>query len=226
MGIEFERTIKKGCLKTWRPVIDESFRRCSMDSKGLQMINNNVCIKTALYRCVLLSLLVIGIYCGLFEEHNSADRVQIQENPAIMEPRVSESRVLEVSRNGEQLWAIEHLRDQGTSRGVQRGPQITLEASAYTCGPESTGKHKSDPDYCRTASGYVLRPGDKVAAMGKKYPFGTLVMIPGYGLATVKDRGGAITDNHIDLYFEQLEDALRWGRRKVTVTVVLNNEKK
>ena len=192
-----------------------------MDSKGLQMINNNVCMRTALYRCVLLSLILIGIYYGRFEEHNSADRLQIQENQVIME-----SRVLEVSRNGEQLWAIEHLRDQGTSRGVQRGSQITLEASAYTCGPESTGKHKSDPDYCRTASGYVLRPGDKVAAMGNKYPFGTLVMIPGYGLATVKDRGGAITDNHIDLYFERLEDALKWGRKKVMVTVVLNNEKK
>ena len=45
-------------------------------------------------------------------------------------------------------------------------------------------------------------------------------MIPGYGLATVRDRGSAITDNHVDLYFERLEDALRWGRRMVTATVV------
>ena len=59
-----------------------------------------------------------------------------------------------------------------------------------------------------------------MVAMGKKYPFGTQVMIPGYGLATVRDRGSAISDNHVDLYFERLEDALRWGRRMVNATVV------
>ena len=115
---------------------------------------------------------------------------------------------------------VEHPREPATSRGAPRGLQVTLEASAYTCGPESTGKRPVDPGYCVTASGYRLRPGDKVVAMGKKYPFGTQVMIPGYGLATVRDRGGAISDNHVDLYFERLEDALRWGRRMVTATVV------
>jgi 3D (Asp-Asp-Asp) domain-containing protein len=114
----------------------------------------------------------------------------------------------------------EHPREPAASRGAPRGLQVALEASAYTCGPESTGKRPVDPGYCVTASGYRLRPGDKVVAMGKQYPFGTRVMIPGYGLATVRDRGSAISDRHVDLYFERLEDALRWGRRSVTATII------
>ncbi|HWR29842.1 MAG TPA: 3D domain-containing protein [Negativicutes bacterium] len=129
-------------------------------------------------------------------------------------------RLLEVKGNEPQLEALEYLRDSGTSRGGNRGRQVTLESTGYTCGPESTGKHPSAPDYCQTASGYRLKPGDKVVAMGRKYPFGTTVIIPGYGLAVVRDRGGAVSDNHIDLYFDRDEDALKWGRRVVTVTVL------
>ena len=132
---------------------------------------------------------------------------------------IQEQMLLKAKNNAYQLRG-EYVRDFAASRGVQRGRQVTLEATGYTCGPESTGKYPSAPDYCQTASGYRLRPGDKVVAMGKKYPFGTTVVIPGYGLATVRDRGGAVTDNHIDLYFERVEDALKWVRRRVTVTVL------
>ena len=52
-----------------------------------------------------------------------------------------------------------------------------------------------------TASGHKLKYGDSIAAAGKKYPFGTKLFIPGYGPAIVKDRGGAITDDCIDVIF-------------------------
>ena len=133
---------------------------------------------------------------------------------------LQDQMLLDMKKKEYQLRVAEHLREWGTSRGVRRGQQVTLESTGYTCGPESTGKYPSAPDYCQTASGYRLKPGDKVVAMGKKYPFGTVVIIPGYGLAAVRDRGGAVGDGHIDLYFERVEDALRWGRRMVTVTVL------
>ena len=149
--------------------------------------------------------------------------------PRRPQPLATDVRALLLeTQKGEEIQAVEnvapavveHPREPATSRGAPRGLQVTLEASAYTCGPESTGKRPVDPGYCVTASGYRLRPGDKVVAMGKKYPFGTQVMIPGYGLATVRDRGSAISDGHVDLYFERLEDALRWGRRSVTATIL------
>lgn len=69
-----------------------------------------------------------------------------------------------------------------------------------------------------TASGAQARPGT-LAADGSRYPFGTVMRIPGYGLGVVEDRGGAITGNHIDLYFRSHREALEWGRKRVVVTL-------
>lgn len=46
---------------------------------------------------------------------------------------------------------------------------------------------------------------------------GTKLYIPGYGVAVAGDTGGAIRGNRIDLGFNSLSDALRFGRRPVTV---------
>ena len=174
---------------------------------------------TGLSRIILTLLILTGLAHPHFESHLLAEPV--------LAPAAAEVRAAEVQPEKDQpekmtleIVPTEAPRESAPSRAGPRGMQIALEASAYTCGPESTGKRPVDPGYCVTASGYRLRPGDKVVAMGKKYPFGTQVMIPGYGLATVRDRGSAISDNHVDLYFERLEDALRWGRRMVAVTVV------
>ena len=189
-----------------------------MTSKGLRMMAP-ICTITGLSRIILALLILTGLAHPHFESHLLAEPVL---NPAAAEVRAAEVQAAEVQ--AEKMMAekiqVEAPREPAPSRAGPRGLQVALEASAYTCGPESTGKRPVDPGYCVTASGYRLRPGDKVVAMGKKYPFGTQVMIPGYGLATVRDRGSAITDNHVDLYFERLEDALRWGRRMVTATVV------
>ena len=52
-----------------------------------------------------------------------------------------------------------------------------------------------------TANGHSIQPGDKFVAAPKRFPFGTMLMIPGYGTVPVLDRGGAIKGNKIDVYF-------------------------
>ena len=77
-----------------------------------------------------------------------------------------------------------------------------------------------------TASGHVIRPGDRFCAAPKSIPFGTMIDIPGYGRVPVLDRGGAIKDGKIDVFFgdsggktgHQL--ALEWGVRNVVVTII------
>lgn len=86
-----------------------------------------------------------------------------------------------------------------------------MEVTAY-CGCEKCCGEYADGI---TASGYRIRPGDKLVAAPATFPFGTRMCIPGYGISTVKDRGGAITDNRLDVYFSTHEEALQWGRRKV-----------
>lgn len=71
----------------------------------------------------------------------------------------------------------------------------------------------------QTASGEKARPG--TIAADARYPFGTVMDVPGYGQGVVLDRGGAITGDHIDLFFKSHKKALQWGRRQVKVTVYL-----
>ena len=62
-----------------------------------------------------------------------------------------------------------------------------------------------------TASGYKIKPGDKIIAAPKDIPFGTWLYVPGYGWAEVKDRGGSIKGNRLDVYFDTHQEALEWG---------------
>ncbi len=67
---------------------------------------------------------------------------------------------------------------------------------------------------------YFLPEQGTIAADPKHYPFGTRMYIPGYGWGVVEDKGGAIKGpDRIDLFFESHNDAIHWGRRKVTVEI-------
>ena len=76
-----------------------------------------------------------------------------------------------------------------------------------------------------TASGTRAKPGT-IAADTRRYPFGTVMKIPGYGWGVVEDRGGAIKGDHIDLFFKSRKKALQWGKRNKTVTIWIPRAKK
>lgn len=69
-----------------------------------------------------------------------------------------------------------------------------------------------------TASGKKAQTGT-IAADTSRYPFGTVVYIPGYGYGVVEDRGGAIRGDHIDLYFDSHNEAQQWGIRRTRVRI-------
>ena len=96
-----------------------------------------------------------------------------------------------------------------------------FEVTAYTAGPESTGKENYDLDYGVTASVYKLSVGDgeKCIAAPPEIRFGVRIFVPGYGVGVVRDRGGEIVGNHLDVYFDDVEDARRWGRQLLQVIV-------
>jgi 3D (Asp-Asp-Asp) domain-containing protein len=48
-------------------------------------------------------------------------------------------------------------------------------------------------------------------AAPKRFKFGTTIIIPGYGEAVVRDRGGAIKGNRLDVFFATHQEALNWG---------------
>ncbi len=91
----------------------------------------------------------------------------------------------------------------------------TFKVTAYCpckicCGKWSDG---------HTADGHKIQPGDKFVAAPAEYPFGTTMMIPFYGTVKVRDRGGAIKGNCLDVFFPTHEQALRWGIKVLDVEI-------
>ncbi len=102
---------------------------------------------------------------------------------------------------------------------------ISVIATGYTAGVESTGKTPEHPSYGITYSGVkVHRDADAVstvAADPKIFPIGTLLYIPDYGYGIVADTGSAIKGNKIDLYYNSVDEVYNeWGKKEVEVYVI------
>ena len=94
----------------------------------------------------------------------------------------------------------------------------TLNTSAYTA--SNCGKSKKSKGYGRTASGAIASSWYTVAA-GKGYPMGTIIYVPALknkpngGWFVVQDRGGAISNNHLDIYMNTNNECIQFGRRNL-----------
>ena len=92
----------------------------------------------------------------------------------------------------------------------------TLNTSAYTA--STCGKSPTSKGYGKTASGAKATSWYTVAA-GKGYPIGTVIYIPSMknkpngGWFVVQDRGGAISSDRLDIFYDSHSAALQFGRR-------------
>jgi 3D (Asp-Asp-Asp) domain-containing protein len=91
---------------------------------------------------------------------------------------------------------------------------FTINASAYTAAADECGKSDGI-----TASGLPVREKETLACP-PNYPFGTKIAIEGYGMYTCEDRGGAIKNNHFDIYIKTKHDAFAFGRRQLMAKIV------
>lgn len=91
------------------------------------------------------------------------------------------------------------------------GVRLAVTATGYSSGDPGVGT--------RTATGARATYG-VIAVDPSVIPLGTRVYIPGYGNAVAADTGGAIKGNKIDLCFDSRAEALAWGRRTVTITIL------
>ena len=90
------------------------------------------------------------------------------------------------------------------------------KVTAYCPGSCCCGKYADGI----TASG-VPAVG-KIVAAPPSIPFGTELDIPGYGRAIVRDRGGAIKNNRLDVLFPTHQGALNWGVKYLEVKEICN----
>jgi len=101
---------------------------------------------------------------------------------------------------------------------------LKSKLTAYTAGPESTGKTPSHPQYGITFSGKKATEGRTIAVDPKVIPLGTTVYIEGIGYRTAEDTGPAIKGNRIDVFMNDVKEALKFGVKNDVTIYVLSNE--
>jgi 3D (Asp-Asp-Asp) domain-containing protein len=117
--------------------------------------------------------------------------------------------------------------DGGLAAGEEDRPafegstqEFVVKATAYTSGPESTGKRPGHPQYGLTATGSRATEGRTIAVDPRVIPLGSLVHIEELDQDRIaEDTGGAIRGERIDLYMKDVPDALNWGVRDVRIHV-------
>jgi 3D (Asp-Asp-Asp) domain-containing protein len=95
-----------------------------------------------------------------------------------------------------------------------------FEVTAYTAGYESTKKKHGDIGYGITASGEVVTEMTTIACPDS-LSFGTRVYIQELeNVFTCQDRGSDIVEGKLDVYIENLKEALDFGRKEMSVMVL------
>lgn len=157
-------------------------------------------------------------YRAKFQDDVEIERTVISET-VIKEPvdKIIQISTKITSRSAIRSTSISPEVIAASVQGMQ-GTAVTLNASAYTA--STCGKAVGSPGYGITSCGAAAKSYYTVAA-GSAYPIGTVVYIPYFknapngGWFVVQDRGGAISNNRIDIYFDTVGECVQFGRRNL-----------
>jgi 3D (Asp-Asp-Asp) domain-containing protein len=137
------------------------------------------------------------------------------EGPPVLSKRcvldAAEPRIVAVGTGTSRTVAPAVNRRYTIGKAPTHGRKMRVEATGYS--PQEPGL-----DYT-TSTGARARRG-VIAVDPRVIPYGTHVWVPGYGYAVAADCGGAIKRNRIDLCFDTVSEAIRWGRRTVTIIIL------
>jgi peptidoglycan DL-endopeptidase CwlO len=94
------------------------------------------------------------------------------------------------------------------------GKTLTVTATAYTA------NCKGCSGITHTGIDLINNPDSKVIAVDPSViPLGSVVYVEGYGYAIAGDVGSAIKGNKIDIFVPNRSEALKWGVRRVKITI-------
>lgn len=152
------------------------------------------------------------------------EQTEMKKDLKEIEVKINESEVRlrqrfdrEIGGIEEQIKRIKQMREKYKNNYIYSFEGVVTAYSPYE---ESTGKSPDDPDFKVTASGTIATQG-RTIAMDKIFPFGTLVKIEGFDeVFRVEDRGFKIKGNSVDVYFEDVDDAIKFGKQKRKIYVI------
>ncbi len=164
---------------------------------------------------------------GAFSGNNLTE--QQQKDKAALEALIASNNAVDVTtakdaaKDRRDKYKLNKLGEENASTDISISPRMTASGGnvQYGTGGSYLGRFLLT-GYCPcaiccgktngiTASGKPATPNHTIAA-DKRYAFGTQMVINGI-VYTVEDRGGAITGNHIDIFFNTHAEALAWGKR-------------
>lgn len=148
--------------------------------------------------------------------------VEIRDNEVVSRASVDRTATANATQVAEQ--AASSGNSLAAKAAGKTPSVVTLNASAYTA--STCGKSPGQKGYGITASGARATAWCTVAA-GKGYPLGTIIYIPYFankpngGWFVVQDRGGAISNNKLDVYMNTYNECINFGRRNLECYVYL-----
>jgi 3D (Asp-Asp-Asp) domain-containing protein len=117
--------------------------------------------------------------------------------------------------------AVEVNLPGGSDKVVKR--VLVSNLTAYTAGKESTGKTPSHPAYGITYSGSRAEEGRTIAVDPNVIPLGSVVFIDGIGIRKAEDTGSAIRGSRIDVFVDDVKEAVQFGVKKNVKVFVLSD---
>ena len=106
---------------------------------------------------------------------------------------------------------------------VNQTEPMEMVTTAYTAGYESTGKRPGDKWYGITFTGTQAKVG--VCAVDPNFiPLGESLYVEDYGYCRAEDIGGLVKGYHVDVFMDELTDALKFGRQNRKVWILNNFE--
>ncbi|WP_127588099.1 3D domain-containing protein [Paenibacillus koleovorans] len=159
------------------------------------------------------------------------DGVLVSEN--VVDMKVAEESVNRVVALGTKnpvvvLSASSPNIDEVTKSGVTFAYKQILNnvsLTAYSIDASSTGKSPDHPAYGLTYSGTRVTEGRTIAVDPKVIPIGWWVYIEGIGLRRAEDIGSGVKGNLIDIYFENLDYAKRFGMKRGYKVYIIGKDK-
>lgn len=101
---------------------------------------------------------------------------------------------------------------------------LSSTLTAYTAGAESTGKTSSHSAYGITYSGSKAEEGRTIAVDPAVIPIGSTVFIDGIGIRKAEDTGSAVRGARIDVFMNDLDQAIHFGVKRNVKVYVLSGE--
>ncbi|MBN2558214.1 MAG: G5 domain-containing protein [Clostridia bacterium] len=167
---------------------------------------------------------------GAYGEHGLVSEITYEDGIEIARETILDEVIRPVVHEIIERGTIPFKKIQGTDEIFLYSKVVIMDATAYTLAPEECGgKEPGDPGYGITRSGLPAARG-RIAVDPSVIPLFTKIYIEtidgkflDYGMSIAADTGSGIKGNHVDLYMEDIAEALSWGWRKVRVYFVYDD---